>query len=148
MSNSMQATVTITESTIPLRGGVYTGETKSGRTRTISMPAFVVAELRQHRLIMAERLLALGTRLNGDHAVVAHEDGRPVNPMSLTAWCRRQFGKLHSLRHGHVSLLLGAGVAYCNARQCRRSRALIDPPEIAGRYHAGFAWRAVMNDKE
>jgi integrase len=30
--------------------------------------------------------------------------------MSLTAWCRRQFGKLHSLRHGHVSLLLGAGV--------------------------------------
>jgi integrase len=104
------ATVTITESTVPLRGGVYTGETKSGRTRTISMPAFVVAELRQHRLIMAERLLALGTRLNGDHAVVAHEDGRPVNPMSVTAWCHRQFGKLHSLRHGHVSLLLGAGV--------------------------------------
>jgi hypothetical protein len=23
-----------------------------------------------------------------------------------------------------------------------------DPPEIAGRYYAGFAWRAVMNEKE
>jgi Phage integrase family len=58
----------------------------------------------------AERLLALGDRLSGDHPVVAHEDGRPVNPMVLTAWCRRRFGKLHGLRHTHASQLLGAGV--------------------------------------
>jgi integrase len=42
--------------------------------------------------------------------VVAHEDGRPVNPVALTAWCRRQFGNLHGLRHTHASQLLGAGV--------------------------------------
>jgi integrase len=41
---------------------------------------------------------------------VGHEDGRPVNPVVLTAWCWRQFGKLHGLRHTHVSVLLGAGV--------------------------------------
>ena len=74
------------------------------------MPAFVATELRQHRLAMAERLLGLGARLNGDHPVVAHEDGRPVNPQVLTAWCRRRFGKLHGLRHTHASQLLGAGV--------------------------------------
>lgn len=104
------ATVTVTESTVPLRHGTQTGKTKSGRTRTIAMPAFVVAELRQHRLVMAERLLALGAKLSGDHTVVAHEDGRPVNPVVLTAWCRRQFGKLHGLRHSHASQLLNAGV--------------------------------------
>jgi integrase len=104
------AAVTIAESTVPLRRGIYTGQTKSGRTRTIAMPAFVAAELRQHRLAMAERLLFLGVRLGEDHPVVAHEDGRPVNPMVLTAWCRRQFGKLHGLRHSHASQLLGAGV--------------------------------------
>ena len=104
------ATLTVTEATVPLRRGTHTGKTKSGRTRTIIMPAFVAAELRQHRVAMVERLLALGARLNGDHPVVAHEDGRPVNPQVLTAWCRRQFGKLHGLRHTHASQLLGAGV--------------------------------------
>jgi integrase len=104
------ATLTVAEATVPLRRGTHTGETKSGRTRTIIMPAFVVAELRQHRIAMAERLLAVGARLTGDHSVVAHEDGRPVNPQVLTAWCRRQFGKLHGLRHTHASQLLGSGV--------------------------------------
>jgi integrase len=104
------ATVTISESTVPLRGGTHTGETKSGRTRTIAVPAFVVVELRQHRLVMTERLLAVGARLSGDHTVVAYEDGRSINPVVLTAWCRRHFGKLHQLRHSHASHLLGAGV--------------------------------------
>jgi integrase len=104
------ATITVTESTVPLRRGTQTGKTKSGRTRTIAMPTFLVAELRQHRLVMMELLLALGSRLSGDHHVVAHEDGRPVNPVVLTAWCRRHFGKLHGLRHSHASQLLGAGV--------------------------------------
>ena len=104
------ATITVTEATVPLRRATHTGATKSGRTRTITMPALVAAELRQHRLAMAERLLALGDRLSGEHHVVAHENGRPVNPMVLTAWCRRRFGKLHGLRHTHASQLLDAGV--------------------------------------
>jgi integrase len=104
------ASVTITESTVPLRRGTETGKTKSGRTRTIAMPAFLAAELRQHRLTMAERLLALGVKLSPNHTVVAREDGQPVNPVVLTAWCRRTFGKLHGLRHSHASQLLDAGV--------------------------------------
>jgi integrase len=104
------ASITVTQSTVPLRRGVETGETESGRTRTIAMPAFVVAELRQHRIVMAERLLALGVKLSRDHTVLAREDGEPVNPHVLTVWCRRTFGKLHGLRHTHASQLLGAGV--------------------------------------
>jgi integrase len=105
-----RAMVTITEATVPLQHGTQTGKTKSGRTRTIAMPAFVVAELAQHRVAMAERLLALGARLGGDHHVVAREDGQPIHPVVLTAWCRRQFGKIHGLRHTHASQLLNAGV--------------------------------------
>ncbi|MBV8122427.1 MAG: tyrosine-type recombinase/integrase [Alphaproteobacteria bacterium] len=45
-----------------------------------------------------------------DHPAAAHEDGRPVNPVVLTAWCRRKFGKLHELWHSHASHLLSAGV--------------------------------------
>jgi integrase len=104
------ASITITESTVPLRRGTETGKTKSGRTRTIAMPAFLVVELRQHRLAMAERLLALGIKLSSSHTVVAREDGSPINPHVLTAWCRRTFGKLHELRHSHASQLLDAGV--------------------------------------
>jgi integrase len=104
------STVTIAESAVPLKHGVHTGVTKTGRTRTIAIPAFVAAELRQHRVAMAERLLALGARLTGDHTVLAYEDGRPVNPTVLTAWCRREFGKIHDLRHTHASHLLHAGV--------------------------------------
>jgi integrase len=41
---------------------------------------------------------------------VGHEDGRPLDPVVLTAWCWRQFGKLHGHMHIHASQLLGAGV--------------------------------------
>jgi integrase len=104
------ATITIAEATVPLRRGTQTGKTKSGRARTVTMPEFAVAELRQHRVAMAERLLALGVKLTRDHTVVSDELSRPVNPQVLTAWCRRHFGKLHGLRHSHASHLLGAGV--------------------------------------
>jgi integrase len=101
------AILTVSQSTVPLQ---HTGETKSSRTPTIAMPAFVAAELRELRLVTAERLLGLGDRLSRDHQFVAHEDGRPINPMVLTAWCRRHFGRLHGLRHIRTSQLLGAGV--------------------------------------
>jgi integrase len=55
-----EGTAAIAESTVPTRRGMATGQTKSSRTRVVTMPAFVVTELWQHRLKMAERLLQLG----------------------------------------------------------------------------------------
>jgi hypothetical protein len=74
------AILTVSQSTVPLQ---HTGETKSSRTPTIAMPAFVAAELRELRLVTAERLLGLGDRLSRDHQFVAHEDGRPSTRWSL-----------------------------------------------------------------
>jgi integrase len=102
--------ITIAESTTPGARGVITGETKSGRTRTITAPAFVIEKLKQHRLACAERMLALGERLGADHHVLLQLTGEPANPQSLTHWCRATFGKLHGLRHSHASQLLNAGV--------------------------------------
>jgi integrase len=102
--------ITIAESTTPLARGVTTGKTKSGRTRTITAPAFVIDRLKQHRLALAEQMLALGLRLGPDQHVLLQANGEPANPVSLTHWCKVTFGKLHSLRHGHASQLLNAGV--------------------------------------
>jgi integrase len=38
-------------------------------------------------------------------------DGQPLRPDTLTRWCRRHFGKFHTLRHSHASALLNAGVS-------------------------------------
>jgi integrase len=77
---------------------------------TYQQAHFLVTELRQHRLVTAERLLTLGVKPTHYHTVVAHEEGSPEHPVVLTAWCRRHFGKLHGLRRTHASQLLGAGV--------------------------------------
>ena len=61
--------VTITEATVPLRRGTQTGKTKNGRTTAITIPDFLVAELRQHRVVVAERLLALGVKPTRDHTI-------------------------------------------------------------------------------
>jgi integrase len=68
--------------------------------------------LRQHRVAQAEQLLRLGVRLGDDDYVCAHADGSPLNPMSLSAWCRRNSPiGFHGLRHTHASLLLGNGAS-------------------------------------
>ena len=102
--------ITISESTTPLGKGVTTGKTKSGRTRTITAPTFVIEKLKAHRISVAQRLLAQGERLTADHTVLLNPDGDPVNPHCLTAWCKAKFGKLHMLRHSHASQLLNANV--------------------------------------
>jgi integrase len=60
---------------------------------------------------MAERMLALGVRLDGNHTVACHGDGTPLRPDALTRWCKKHFGKLHTLRHSHASALLNAGIS-------------------------------------
>jgi integrase len=102
----------VEEARVPARKGITTGKTKTGRRRSIRIPEFAVALLQQHRLTQAERLLALGIRMSADAYVCAHGDLSPINPMSLTAWCRKNSPiGLHGLRHSHASLLLGAGAS-------------------------------------
>jgi integrase len=100
------------EARVPARKGIATGKTKSGRSRSVRILEFAVALLRQHRAAQAEQLLKLGVRLDGSGYVCARPDASPINPMSLSAWCRDNLPiGFHGLRHTHASLLLNIGAS-------------------------------------
>jgi integrase len=92
-------------------------EPKSGRARTVALPALALEELRMHRLKQAEELLRLGIRLTDDTFVCAREDGLPMQPDSFTHDWDRKIAttdlpriRFHDLRHTHATLLLASGV--------------------------------------
>ena len=112
-----KAQASIIESFEQTRQGVRLKAPKSGRGRKVALPARVVAELRAWRTRQAEELLKLGVRLDESSFVCAGEDGRPVQPQSLThAWHRflAKSGlprvRFHDLRHSHATHMLGSGV--------------------------------------
>jgi integrase len=90
---------------------------KSGRSRTVALPALAVEELRRHRLRQAEELLQLGIRQADETHVCLQSNYQPWPPRSLSsvfAKFIRAAGlprvRLHDLRHSHATHLLGANV--------------------------------------
>jgi integrase len=90
---------------------------KSGKGRTLDMPAVLTDALRSHRIEQAQSLLRLGVRLGDDHHVVMRPDGLAVTPNGLTssykAFLRgRRLPRVrfHDLRHSHATHLLAAGI--------------------------------------
>jgi integrase len=107
----------VSASTEQTDGGIREKETKSGKSRAVTLPAMIIEELRAHRLRQAEQLLALGVRLDDDHHVVAREDGEPLQPRSISQAFRKFIARhglkkirLHDLRHSHATHMLSAGV--------------------------------------
>jgi integrase len=107
----------VVASTEETKAGCREKETKSGRCRTIALPAMLIEELRRHRIEQAQALLGLGIRVTPDHHVVMQADGRPLQPNSLThafttfleaRGLRRV--RLHDLRHSHATHMLAAGI--------------------------------------
>jgi integrase len=77
----------------------------------------VKEELRRHRLRQAEELLRLGIRQDDATFVYAQEDGRPLQPRTLTHAWMKVISKtdlprirFHDLRHAHATHLLSSGV--------------------------------------
>jgi integrase len=112
-----KACLSIAESAEQTKAGVRYKPPKSGKGRTVALPATVVEELRQHRARQAEALLKLGIRLSEDAFVVAQADGNPYQPRSLTRAFDLFLAKhglprvrLHDLRHTHATAMLKAGV--------------------------------------
>ena len=95
-------------------GAIREKEVKSGRSRTVALPALAVEELRRWRLAQAEELLRLGVGADDDRHVVTKTDGEPLQPRSLTHTMSvflAQWGMtLHGLRHAHASHMLAVGV--------------------------------------
>jgi integrase len=92
-------------------------KTKHGR-RTISIPPFLVAELRAHVVKVLERRLLLGMgRATREDLLFPRWDGQVRSPH----WLTQKFAQamtalkiegvtLHSLRHTHASQLIAAGL--------------------------------------
>lgn len=105
----------IVESTEQTTAGVRYKPPKSGKGRSVALSEWVVAELRQHRLIQAQELLRIGVRQTDETFIYTQMDGAPVQPRSVsqmwaaldTALPRIPF---HNLRHAHATHLLAAGV--------------------------------------
>jgi integrase len=90
---------------------------KSGRSRTVALPALLVEELRRHRLQQAEALLRLGVRQGETTHVCIRPDGSPWRPDYLTRvfrqWLRSSglpCTRFHGLRHAHATHLLTANI--------------------------------------
>lgn len=112
------ACLSLTHSAEQTKDGVRYKAPKSGKPRTVALPASVVEELRMHRLAQAETWLKFGRRLGDDDFVVAQADGSPVRPHSVGQnWVRflKRHSRLprirfHDLRHTHATHLLASGV--------------------------------------
>jgi integrase len=107
----------VVQSAEKTKAGVRYKETKSGRVRTVALPASVVTELRAHRLRQAEQLLRLGARPEGQAFVVAQADGAGYDPDSISkewrlAVIRHGLRRIrfHDSRHTHATHMLASGV--------------------------------------
>jgi integrase len=88
-------------------------KTRNGR-RTISLPASVVAVLREHRKRQLETRMQLGLGKPADDALVFCDPGcAPLSPDNLSWTCRDMklpCVSFHALRHTHASALIAAGI--------------------------------------
>jgi integrase len=113
-----RGTLRVMESLEQTRAGLRFKAPKTDRTRAITLPAFVVDELRRLKRNQAETLLRLGIRQSGETLVCCREDGEPKRPGSVTGEFARLTSKVkdlprvrfHDLRHSHATQLLADGV--------------------------------------
>jgi integrase len=83
--------------------------------RTVTLPGFVIAALRQHRKEQNERRLLLGDVWAELDLVIDDGAGGPMRPAVVSRQFRATTRKagmdltFHGLRHGHASLMLAAG---------------------------------------
>lgn len=78
--------------------GSYSGETKTGNTRTLYLPKETLQLLRLHKRECLEMRLANGDRWHDTGYVFVQDDGQPMNPDSIGNWLNG-FSARHGLPH-------------------------------------------------
>lgn len=91
-------------------------KTRAGR-RAITLPEFVIGELRRHKVDQKDRRAKMGAMYHDHDLVCDRGDGELLKPTTLSGQFYRMVRKyglphirFHALRHGHASHLLRAGV--------------------------------------
>jgi integrase len=109
--------IAVVEAAEQTSAGVRIKPPKSGKGRSVTLPALAVIELQAWRARQAEEFLRLGIRPPDDTRVVTRGDGQPVQPNSIYhSWVRflADTGlpriRFHDLRHSHATALLSSGV--------------------------------------
>jgi integrase len=111
--------LSVIQSAEQTRQGVRYKEPKSGKSRTVALSARAVEALRTHRARQAEELLRVGVRPTEETFIYTREDGKPVQPATLTHAWMKVAGidgialpriRFHDLRHAHATHLLASGV--------------------------------------
>ena len=119
-------TVTIRRSLSETRQlGLFFKEPKSRKSiRSIALPAFAVAALKEHRKAQAKKKMLIRDTYQDNDLVLPNWDGRPWAPNLLTGafgdFMKKQEKKqealphirFHDLRHGSISMLLMEGVPF------------------------------------
>jgi integrase len=104
----------LAEHVLHVRGSTW-GATKTGRTRSLTLPTGEVAALRAFRAREAERLLRVGVRIDDRTTILTDGFGEPLSPKYLgqtfSIWARARGldSTYHSLRHTAASLMLASG---------------------------------------
>lgn len=110
--------LTVSRSNYKLTGDseIKSKSTKTGKSRTIMLPPYCLAMLKQFRAEQAQTQLLLGDRWQGDNWIFTQADGKPMYPTTPTLQFSRflkrnglEHKKFHALRHTSATLLLSNG---------------------------------------
>ena len=78
--------------------GIYENATKTGDVRYLKVPAETMALLKEYRRWWVELRFKNGDRWAGTDYLFVQNDGKPINPDSISAWVS-DFSKRHELPH-------------------------------------------------
>jgi integrase len=101
--------------------GLFFKEPKSRKSiRSIALPAFAVAALKDHKKAQAKKKMLIRDTYQDNDLVLPNWDGRPWAPNLLTGafgdFMKKQEDlphiRFHDLRHGSISMLLMEGVPF------------------------------------
>lgn len=116
--NYKTGVLTISRSNYKLTGDteIKSKATKTGKSRTIMLPPYCLAMLKQFKAVQAQTQLTLGDRWRGDNWIFTQADGKPMYPTTPTQWFSKflkrnglEHKKFHALRHTSATLLLSNG---------------------------------------
>ena len=95
---------------------IQSKETKTGKSRTITLPPYCIALLKHYRSEQTQYRFLLGDKWVGDNWIFTQADGQPMYPSTPTLQFDRflkrnnlKHRKFHALRHTSATLLLSSG---------------------------------------